>query len=146
MSALRNPVSISANSAHHSPLLSPPSWPGECNTLQPFTKPHCDGHSCWDDQFCPSSLSPKASHASLCSLCNTFATVGHWNLVIPWSLAIGHWSFAPPRHPRNTAAPLPSAQYSVLPIKPTKSTTNPTQNRTGDTENDNSPHARTHSF
>jgi hypothetical protein len=58
-------------------------------------------------------LLSQSFHASLC---NIPATVGHWDSAIPWSLAIGHWSFASPRHPRNSPAPcLPlSTQYSAL--------------------------------
>src|SRR5580765_2927588 len=42
-----------------------------------------------------------------------FAT-GHWQLVIDWSLVLGHWSF-PARHPLPFAAPLEPEDITCAP-------------------------------
>jgi hypothetical protein len=117
MSAFRNPVSISADSAHYSSsyLLAPAPWNATlCNVLQnPIATDILAGTL--------SSLphpSPKASHASLCNTPALSAT----------------------DNGQRTTDNGPSTEQTH------QKRNKPNQNRTGATENDDFPHARTHSF
>src|SRR5258705_8307834 len=56
---------------------------------------------------------PYATNATFCNLA---ATTGHWDLFIPWTLGLGHWSFATPAP---SAQHTPTKQTHQYPIKPT---------------------------